>query len=32
MTPGVQKSISIKNEFLSKFIKLKDPCEKRKPT
>ena len=30
-TPGLQKSISIKNQFLSKFIKLKDPCKKRKP-
>ena len=29
---GLQKSISIKNQFLSKFIKLKDPCKKRKPT
>ena len=28
---GLQKSISIKNQFLSKFIKLKDPCKKRKP-
>ena len=26
ITPGLQKSISIKNQFLSKFIKLKDPC------
>ena len=31
ITPGLQKSISIKNQFLSKFIKLKDPCKKRKP-
>ena len=29
---GLQKFISIKNQFLSKFIKLKDPCKKRKPT
>ena len=28
ITPGLQKSISIKNQFLSKFIKLKDPCKK----
>ena len=33
ITPGLQKSISIKNQFLSKFIKLKDiPCRKRKAT
>ena len=32
ITPGLQKSISIKNQFLSKFIKLKVPCKKRKPT
>ena len=31
ITPGLQKSISIKNQFLSKFIKLKDPNKKRKP-
>ena len=29
--PGLQKSISIKNQFLSKFIKLEDPNKKRKP-
>ena len=29
--PGLQKSISIKNQFLSKFLKLKDPNKKRKP-
>ena len=28
-TPGLQKSISIKNQFLSKFTKLKDHCKKR---
>ena len=33
ITPGLQMSISIKNQFLSKFIKLKDPCKKKgKPT
>ena len=32
ITPGLQKSISIKNQFLSKFIKLKDPRKKMKPT
>ena len=31
ITPRLQKSISIKNQFLSKFIKLKDPNKKRKP-
>ena len=31
ITPGLQKSLSIKNQFLSKFIKLKDPNKKRKP-
>ena len=31
ITPGLQKSLSIKNQFLSKFIKLKDPCKKRSP-
>ena len=31
ITPGLQKSVSIKNQFLSKFIKLKDPCEKGRP-
>ena len=31
ITSGLQKSISIKNRFLSKFIKLKDPCKKMKP-
>ena len=31
ITPGLQKSVFIKNQFLSKFIKLKDPCKKRKP-
>ena len=31
ITPGLQKSISIKNQFLSKFIKLKDPCKETKP-
>ena len=29
VTPDLQKSISIKNQFLSKFIKLKDPCKKK---
>ena len=29
--PGLQKSISTKNQFLSKFLKLKDPNKKRKP-
>ena len=29
ITPGLQKSISIKNQFLSKFIKLKDPNKKK---
>ena len=28
ITPGLPKSVSIKNQFLSKFIKLKDPCKK----
>ena len=28
ITPGFQKSISVKNQFLSKFIKLKDTCKK----
>ena len=32
ITPGLQKSISIENQFLSQFIKLKDPCKKRKRT
>ena len=31
ISPGLQKSISIKNQFLSKFIKLKDPCKKGNP-
>ena len=31
MTPGLQNSISTKNQFLSKFIKLKDPCKKGSP-
>ena len=31
ISPGLQKSISIKNQFLSKFIKLKDPCKKGSP-
>ena len=31
ITPDLQKAISIKNQFLSKFIKLKDPNKKRKP-
>ena len=31
ITRGLQNSVSIKNQFLSKFIKLKDPCKKRKP-
>ena len=31
ITPGLQKTISIKNQFLSKFIKSKDPNKKRKP-
>ena len=31
ITPGLKKSISIKNQFLSKSIKLKDPNKKRKP-
>ena len=30
ITPGLQNTRSIKNQFLSKFIKLKDPCRKRK--
>ena len=30
-TPGLQKSIFIKNQFLSKYIKLKDPFKKRNP-
>lgn len=29
--PGLQKSISVKNQFLSKLIKLKDHCKNRKP-
>ena len=28
ITSGLQKSISIKNQFLSKFSKFKDPCKK----
>ena len=28
ITPGLQKSLVIKKQFLSKFIKLKDPCKK----
>ena len=32
ITPGLQKPISIKNQFLSRFIKLKDPYKNRKPT
>ena len=32
LIPGLQISISMKNQFLSKFITLKDPCKKRKPT
>ena len=31
ITPGLQKSISVKNQYLSKFIKLKDSNKKRKP-
>ena len=31
ITPGLQKFISIKNQFLSKFIKLKDPNKKGSP-
>ena len=31
ITPGLQKSIPAKNQFLSKFIKLKEPNKKRKP-
>ena len=31
ITPGLQKSITIENQSLSKFIKLKDPNKKRKP-
>ena len=31
ITPGLQKSISIKNQFLSKFIKSKDPNKKGSP-
>ena len=31
ITHGLQKSISIKNQFLSKFIKLKDPNKKGSP-
>ena len=31
ITPGLETSISIKNQFLSKFIKLKDPCKKGSP-
>ena len=30
ITPGLQKSISIKNQFLPEFIKFKDPCKKSK--
>ena len=29
ITPGLQKSLYIKNQFLSKYIKLKDPCKKK---
>ena len=32
ITPGLQKSISIIKQFLTKFIKLKGPCRKRKAT
>ena len=28
IAPGLQKFISIKNQFLSKFSKSKDPCKK----
>ena len=31
ITPGLQKIVSIKNQFLSNFIKLKDPCKKGRP-
>ena len=31
ITPGLPKSISIKNQFLPKFIKLKDPNKKGSP-
>ena len=31
ITPGLETSISIKNQFLSKCIKLKDPCRKGSP-
>ena len=31
ITPGLQKSLYIKNQFLSKFTKLKDPCKKGSP-
>ena len=31
ITPGLRKSISVKNQFLSKFMKLKDPNKKGKP-
>ena len=31
ITPGLQKTVSIKNQFLSNFIKLKDPCKKGRP-
>ena len=32
ITPGLQKSLSIKSKLLSEVIKLQDPCIKRKPT
>ena len=31
ITPGLETSVSIKNQFLSKFVKLKDPCKKGSP-
>ena len=31
IAPGLQKSASIKSQFLSKFSKLKDHCKKTKP-
>ena len=29
MTPGLENCMSIKKQFLSKFIKLKDLCQKK---
>ena len=31
INPGLQKSISIKNQFQSRCVKLKDPCKKGSP-